>query len=267
MAVGLTLIFGVLKIPNFSHGEFVMIGMYIVFLLYQSLGLSPYIASLIVAIILFLFGIGFERVLVRPILRAGEMPQVFMTVGLSFFLSNLCFVVFKAEYRHVPTPFSSSSYSLGPFYLPTPPFFAFCAAVVTMAILHWFLRGTYYGKVIRAVSVDRQTARLMGINVDLVYAMTVGLALALTGISASLLATLFPIFPDVGTYFVLIAFVVVVLGGFGSVAGAMIGGVAIGVIESLSGYYIGQGWNQAVYFAAFLAVLILRPQGLFGKSV
>jgi branched-chain amino acid transport system permease protein len=265
MAVGLTLTFGVLKIANFSHGEFVMVGMYMTYFLYQSLGLSPYVSTIIVAVLMFAIGLLLEKSILRRTIGEGDMIQVFLTVGLSFFLMNLALVLFHGDYLRVPIPFAASSFEVGQFYFAKPQLYTFISAGIVISILFWALKYTYMGKTIRAVTEDRDTARLMGINVNLVYSISFGLGLAVTGISAALLTTLFPVFPTVGSYFVLIAFVVVVLGGVGSVMGALVGGLLIGCVESLAGYYIGSGWKEAVYFVIFILVLISRPQGIFGK--
>jgi branched-chain amino acid transport system permease protein len=179
---------------------------------------------------------------------------------------NLVLVLFGGDYKRIPISFSASSFQVGNYYIAMPQAYAFLAAMGVMAFLHWLLNYTVIGKAIRAVSEDRSTAQLMGINVDKMYALTFGLGIALTGTSAAFLSTLYPVFPTVGSYFILIAFVVVVLGGLGSAPGALVGGLFIGVAESLSGYYVGQGWKQAVYFMLFILILIVRPNGIFGRT-
>ena len=263
ISIGLTLIFGVLRIVNFAHGEFLMVAMYATFWLAQLYGIDPYISLAAVAALLFLMGIGAHALVVRPILNAASSMQIFATVGLSIVLQNLALLIWKADYRSVDTPLSKAVISVGPLLVGVSRLIAFLVAISITVLLFLFLKRTYLGKAIRCTAQDRTAALLMGINVHRIYLLTFGIGSALVGIAGALLMPIYPTFPTVGTYFVLIAFVVVVLGGMGNMTGALLGGIFIGLVEAFSGFYV-PALKEAVYFAIFILVLLIRPTGLFG---
>jgi branched-chain amino acid transport system permease protein len=263
ISIGLTLIFGVMRVINFAHGEFLMVAMYATFWLYTLYGLDPYVSVFIVTGLLFLLGIATQGVIIRPILRGSASMQIFATVGLSIVLQNLALVLWKADYRAVDALHSRTVISFGPLLIGGSRLVAFLAALAITAALFLVLRRTYLGKAIRSVTQDRTAAMLMGINIGRINLITFGIGSAMVGIAGSLLMPIYPAFPTVGTYFVLIAFVVVVLGGMGNVTGAFLGGLIIGLVEAFSGFYI-PALKEAVYFAVFVLVLWIRPTGLFG---
>ncbi|MFB3819800.1 MAG: branched-chain amino acid ABC transporter permease [Candidatus Methylomirabilales bacterium] len=263
ISIGLTLIFGVLRVINFAHGEFLMIAMYASFWLFSLYGLDPYGSIVLVVALLFLVGLVVQFLVIRPILNASASMQIAATVGLSILLQNLALVTLTANYRSVDTALSKAVISAGPLLLGVSRVVAFVVALAITGLLFLFLQKTYLGKAIRCTAQDRTAAQLMGINIDRVYLVTFAIGSALVGVAGALLAPLYPVFPTVGTYFVLVAFVVVVLGGLGNLTGALLGGFIIGLVEAFSGFYVPE-LKEAVYFVVFIVVLLIRPTGLFG---
>jgi len=265
ISIGLTLIFGVTRIVNFAHGEFLMLAMYITFWLNSLQGIDPYVSLLLVVPLLFLAGLIAHRLVIQPILGAPSYMQIFVTVGLSVILQNLALFFWKADFRSVDSFCSNSSIRALALICGAPKLIAFGASVLITFTLHLFLKKTYMGKAIRAVVQDREASQLMGIDIHRIYLLTFGLGAACVGVAGALMAPIYTIFPTVGVYFVLTAFVVVVLGGLGSLPGALLGGLIIGVVESLAGFFISPQLKEAIYFVIFLAVLLVRPSGLFGQ--
>lgn len=267
VSIGVTLIFGVVKIVNFAQGEFVMIGMYISYWLVTLIGLDP-VASLVVSMpVLFAAGVLLQRFLLRRVLGLGDMPQIFLTFALSLLLMNVALLLFTANYRTVQTPYTFSALRLGPLYLSVPRLIAFVLAMLLSAALELFLRWTDLGKAMRAAAQNRDVAMLMGVNPDRVFGVAVGLALALAGAAGSLLMPFYPAYPTVGQVFVLFAFVAVVLGTLGNVRGALIAGLMMGMAESLGVQFIGADSGLIVVFAMLLITLAVRPGGLYGGQV
>jgi len=264
ISLGLTLIFGVVRVVNFAHGEFLMVGMYLVYLAASHFGIHPYVGLVPVAIILFALGAATQRLVIQPLLDADEHIQIFATVGISTILLNLALVVFGANVLRAPVELGTDSISVGNYAMVTGQLITFIAALVLAVGLHLFMHRTYLGRALRAVAQHRYAAMLMGVNVKAVYVLAFGLGTAFVGIAAGLLAPQYPVFPTVGTYFVLTAFVIVVLGGMGSLYGAVAGSMIIGVVDTLAGYYIAPDLKEVVYFGIFLLILVLRPTGLFG---
>ncbi|HSB79103.1 MAG TPA: branched-chain amino acid ABC transporter permease [Candidatus Methylomirabilis sp.] len=263
ISIGLTLIFGVLRVVNFAHGEFLMIAMYASFWLFQLWGVGPYVSMPVVVALLFVVGVVVQFLVIRPILKASASMQIAATVGLSTLLQNLALVTMTANYRSVDTPLSKAVLSAGPILLGVSRLLAFLVALAITGLLFLFLQRTYPGKAIRCTTQDRTAALLMGINIDRVYLITFAIGSALVGVAGALLMPLYPVFPTVGAYFVLVAFVVVVLGGLGNLTGALLGGFIIGLVEAFSGFYVPE-LKEAVYFVVFIIVLLIRPTGLFG---
>ena len=263
ISIGLTLIFGVMRVVNFAHGEFLMIAMYATFWLFQLYGLDPYVSIFIVTALLFLVGLLTQATIVRPVLRGSPAMQIFATVGLSIVLQNAALIVWKGDYRSVDTAYSRAVLSIGPLQVGVSRLTAFLVALAITIALFYFLKKTYLGKAIRCVAQDKTAALLMGINISRINLITFGIGTALVGVAGAVLMPIYPVFPTVGTYFVLIAFVVVVLGGMGNVTGAFLGGLIIGLVEAFSGFYV-PALKEAIYFVVFILVLLIRPTGLFG---
>jgi branched-chain amino acid transport system permease protein len=264
VSIGVTLIFGVVKIVNFAQGEFVMIGMYISFFLASGFGVDPLLSLLISMPTLFVVGVLVQHFLIRRVLALGDMPQIFLTFALSLLLMNIALLLFTANYRTVQTAYSELSFHIGPLYFAVAKLIAFVIAMLLSAVLYLFLHGTDIGKAMRAAAQNREVAMLMGINPDRVFCVAVGVALALAGAAGSLLMPFYPAYPLVGQVFVLMAFVAVVLGTLGSITGALIASLMMGVAESLGVQFVGADSGLIVVFVMLLLTLALRPNGLFG---
>ena len=264
VSIGVTLIFGVVKIVNFAQGEFVMIGMYISFFLATNYGIDPLLSLVVSMPALFVVGALLQHFLIRRVLALGDMPQIFLTFALSLLLLNVALLLFTANYRTVQTAYSEAALQLGPLYVPVAKLIAFAVAMALSALLWGFLHATDLGKAMRAAAQNRDVAMLMGIDPDRVFAVAVGVALALAGAAGSLLMPFYPAYPLVGQVFVLMAFVAVVLGTLGNVTGALIASLMMGVAESLGIQFVGADSGLIVVFAMLLLTLALRPNGLFG---
>ncbi|MBP2150763.1 branched-chain amino acid ABC transporter permease [Xanthobacter autotrophicus DSM 597] len=264
ISVGLTLIFGIVRVVNFAHGEFLMVGMYAAYLLAAKFGLHPYAAAVPIVILLFAIGAAVQRFLIQPLLGAEEHIQIFATVGLSTALVNLALLVFGADLYSIPPSAAQGTLMVGGFSLVKGQIVMFVCALALVAGLHLFMQSTALGRAIRATAQNRNAALLMGVKVDQIYVIAFGIGAACVGLASALVMPLYPVTPTIGTYFVLTAFVVVVLGGMRSMYGAFFGAMIIGLVDSLSGYYIAPDLKEVVYFAIFLAILIFKPTGLFG---
>jgi len=265
MSMGLTLIFGVLRIVNFAHGEFLMLGMYGAWAITRLFGLNPYVAAIAVVPAMFLFGAIVHQLVVRPGLDKPHLVVVFATMGLSIFMQNVALMIMTADLWDV-APIFSRSVTIGPFYFKAELLLGFVVTIVCTFFLRWLIRTTYLGKAIRATVQDGEAAMLMGIPVPRIFLITFAGGSALVGLAACIMMPLFSVFPTVGLNFVLIAFVIVVLGGMGSIEGALLGGICIGVVQSLSSYYVAPAYGQMFYFILFLLVMIFRPNGLLGQK-
>ncbi len=266
IGIGLTLIFGVMRVINFAQGDLVMAGMYCTFWVFVLLGIDPFLSIVITMPVLFLLGALIQRGLVDRVLDALPQNQILLTIGIGLVLSNVAMLAFTSDYRILSTSYSSSSVGLSGIRLSTPLLYCFLITAVITAVLYWFLVKTDVGHAIRATAQDRDAAQLMGVNVRHMGVLAFGLGSALAGAAGALVAPTYYIYPQVGGAFTLKAFVVVVLGGMGSIIGATLGGVLIGVAESVSGTYIGSGWKDLCVYVIFLLVLLLKPSGLLGKS-
>jgi branched-chain amino acid transport system permease protein len=265
ISIGLTLIFGVMRIVNFAHGEFLMIAMFACFWIFELTGLSPYLAAPIVALLLFLFGAVTYILIIRRTVGSPMVVQIFATVGLGLVMQNAALVLWSGDFRTIRSAAASAVLKIAGIQVSYSLLVASLAAIAIALVLFAFIAWTYPGKAIRATVQDRTAAQLMGIDIDRVFLLTFALGSAVVGIAGALLAPAYPIFPAVGTNFGLASFVVVVLGGMGSMTGALLGGLLIGLVETLSGFFIDSGLKQAVYFVVFILVLVFRPTGLLGQ--
>jgi len=266
LSVGLTLIFGVVRIVNFAHGEFLMIGMYATYLLVTQAGLNVYQSMLPVALLLFALGFGMQKLILQPIMNADPHMQIFATVGVSFTLMNVALLVFGANVVSTPNAVNAEPWSLAGFSILPGQVATLCVSLLGALALRIFLHRTFMGRALLAISQNRNAAALMGINIRFAYALAFGLGAACVGLVSATLTTQYPVFPTVGSYFVLVCFVVVVLGGLGSIAGSIAGAMIIGIVDSLAGFYVSTGLKEVVYFAIFILILAIRPAGLFGKD-
>ncbi len=264
IALGLTLIYGVLHIINFAHGAALMVALYAVYLLKVHAGIDPYLALPLVVAGMFVLGYALQRGVINRASHGKDEYILLVTLGLAIVLENLALMFFKSDTRSIETAYTLTTVQIGPAFIALPKLVAFGGALVASAVLLWIVTRTDLGRAIRAVAKEKHGAKLMGIDVDHVYAMSFGIGLACLGAAACFLLPAYYVNPQVGSGFVLVAFTVVVLGGMGSFAGALVGGLLIGVVESLCGLVLGESLGQIGIFAIFIAVLLLRPQGLFG---
>lgn len=264
VALGLTLVYGVLHIINFAHGALLTLALYAVYLGHTAFGLDPYVAIIVLAPLFFIAGYATERFIIAPASHGDDNNVLLVTLGLSIIIENALLIAFRSDTRSIDVAYGFAVVELGPLLLSLPKLIAFFASFAVALLLGVLLKFTDAGKAIRAVARERTGAALVGIDVAHVYAVTFGLGAACLAVAACLLMPTFLVNPRIGNAFVLVAFTIVVLGGMGSVAGALIGGLVIGVIESLSGLYLGESLGQIGIFMLFILVLLFRPTGLFG---
>ncbi len=265
MSIGLTLIFGVLRVVNFAHGEFLMIAMYAAWAISRLLGLNPYVGAIAVVPAMFLFGALVYRLIIGSALRKPHLVVVFATMGLSIFLQNAALMAMTADLRDVP-PVFARSIAIGPVFIKGELLLGFAVTLCCTIALQWVIKRTFLGKAIRATVQDGEAAKLMGIAVPKIFLITFAAGSALVGLAACVMMPLFSVFPTVGLNFVLIAFVIVVLGGMGSIEGALLGGFCVGVVQSVSAYYVAPAFGQLFFFLLFLIIMIFRPNGLLGQQ-
>ncbi|NBY69026.1 MAG: branched-chain amino acid ABC transporter permease [Betaproteobacteria bacterium] len=270
IALGLTLIYGVLHIINFAHGASLMMALYGVYALKERWGIDPYVALPLMVPAMFVLGYAMQRMVINRASHGKDENILLVTLGLSIVMENMALLFFKSDTRTIDTAYTLTTVAIGPesaqVMVSLPKLVAFAGALVVSALLIVILQRTDLGRAIRAVAKEKQGARLMGIDVEHVYAMCFGLGLACLGAAACFLLPAYYVNPQVGNGFVLVAFTVVVLGGMGSFAGALLGGLLIGVVESFGGLFLGESLGQVGIFVIFIGVLLLRPEGLFGAK-
>ena len=266
VALGLTLIYGVLHIINFAHGALLTAAMFAAFFAFRLLGLDPYVAALLVAPLFFALGYGLQRFVIGPASHGDDRNMLLVTLGVAIVIENALLYAFRADTRTIDLPYAFETINIGFTFLAIPRVIGFAAVFVVALVLWTIMNLTDAGKAIRAVAKEKLGAELAGIDVAHVYAMTFGLGTACVAIAACLLMPTFYVNPTAGNAFVLVAFTIVVLGGMGSVPGALIGGLVVGVVESLSGLFLGESLGQIGIFLIFIAVLLVRPTGLFGAK-
>ena len=266
VAIGLTLIFGVLRVVNFAHGALMMLGMYTTYWSFSLLHIDPYLSILITIPVLFLIGSMFQKFLITPIIDAPEHNQLLLTLGVSLFLENLVVFLWSPDYRITRTSYEFAYLYLGDISISLMRVLAFAASMIVAAIVYLLLTKTDLGKAIRAASEEPRGALLMGINVRRIYWITFGIGSACAGVAGSATAPFFPTYPTVGGIFVITAFMVVVLGGMGSVLGAFAGGLIIGVADAVGGMFFPGAMKSIISFVIFIMILLFKPTGLFGSS-
>jgi branched-chain amino acid transport system permease protein len=264
VALGLTLVYGVLHIINFAHGAMLTAAMFAVFVAHAVFGLDPYVAVFGLTPLFFLLGYAVQRLIISPASHGDDSNILLVTLGLSIIIENALLMGFRSDTRSIDVPYGFSVIEIGNLFLSTPRVIAFVVAFLVAGLLGLLLVKTDTGKAIRAVARERTGAALSGINVDHIYAVTFGLGAACLAIAACLLMPTYLVNPRAGNAFVLVAFTIVVLGGMGSIPGALVGGLIIGVVESFSGLFFGESLGQIGIFLIFILVLLFRPTGLFG---
>jgi branched-chain amino acid transport system permease protein len=273
IGIGMTLIMGVMKIINLAHGELMMVGMYIAFVLFSFFHIDPYISVFIATPLLFLLGVAIQKFLINPVLKVESIlpeNQVILTVGIGMVLANLATIIFSSDYRSTPVDYATKAWYLSDFWKTSPIELSlsfawsvsFLIAVIITVCLWFFLTKTDMGKSIRATAQDNDAALLMGVNVERMRVITFGLGSALVGAAGCLFIPIYYLYPDLGGQFTLIAFVITILGGLGSTVGAIIGGIILGIFESLTATYISMGWAPVGRFMIFVAALIFLPGGI-----
>ena len=263
IAVGLTLVFGVLRVVNFAHGEFFMLGAYVTYYGMTLIGMDYISALLVATLVVAGLGILANRFFFQPLKKEHEFTILLSSLGLALLLSHLAETIFGADPKYVDTPYSDATFSLGDITVTQQRIGVILVASAMIAATYWFIKHTRMGKMMQATAQNPEGAALTGINTKYVHAYTFALACALAALSGALVGPTAMLYPTVGDWAVLKGFIVVVMGGLGSVTGALLGGLILGVAESLGGGYISLGFKEAIGYAIIIVVLLLRPNGLF----
>ena len=266
VASGLTLIYGVLHIINFAHGSMLMVAMFGVFYLVTKLGVDPYLSLIVTMPSMFVMGYVLYKYFIGKLSYGKDENILLITLGLSIVIENLALMFFSGDSQTISMSYSDKMFEVGPLLIGLPKVISFVAAMVMCALLGIFITRTDTGRAIRAVAKERMGARLVGIDVDKVFAISFGLGMATLGAAASLLMPIFYVSPTTGHVFVMVAFTVVVLGGMGSCLGAVVGGLIVGLTESFGGLYLGESLGQIGISLIFILILLFRPSGLFGDK-
>lgn len=264
IAIGLTLIWGVMNIVNFAHGDFLMLGMFTSFWLYTLYGVDPLFSIPVCTVLLFILGLLIYRYIVSKVMKGPMLAQLVVTFGVSIFLANLAVFLWTPDFRLIEKPLLHGTWDIGDIKLSVPKFVATIGSVIVSLFVFLFLKRTKTGKAILATEMDREAALLMGINTERINSISFALGSALVGIAGAFLSTYYYIYPQVGGTFGLIAFCVVALGGFGSIEGAFIAGIIVGLAQTLGGFFIDPAYKYAIVFLIYLITVWIRPQGLLG---
>ncbi|HXP30353.1 MAG TPA: branched-chain amino acid ABC transporter permease [Stellaceae bacterium] len=264
-AIGFSMVWGVMGIINMAHGSFIMLGAYVSYIVFAGLGIDPFASLPLTMAVLFVLGYLVQRLLLNRLMRTSLLLSLVLTFGLDLVLINLCLLVFSADLRSVNTAYTSQSLALGPLLVPIVRLAVFLLALMLAGGFYLFLNRAKAGQAILATALDKETARLMGIDPLKVYALTAGAGAALAGAAGSFASMLYPISPNMGLTFIGSVFVITVLGGIGSIEGAVLAGLLYGLIQSFAASLLGVNYEEIVAFVMFLVILVLRPQGLLGK--
>jgi len=265
IGIAFSLLYGVMNLLNLAHGSLIMIGGYISFFCFQKLGVDPFLSLPISMISMFIIGYLVQKIIINRVVDANIFMVMILTFGIDLILVNVALLLWSADYRTLNAPYASQNIQLGPVVVPLLRLAVFGAALLLTAALALFMRFTATGQAIQATALDRYAARLIGIDVMQIYAVTFGISSALAGAAGCLLAMVMPIYPELGGPLTLKAFIVAVLGGLGGLYGALIGGIVLGVVELVGAYIIGPSYQVGIGVAMLLAVLVFRPQGILGK--
>ena len=268
VALGLTMVFGIVDVVNFAHGEFYMLGAFVAFLAVDSLGVSYIPAVLITAVGTALFGLATEKILIRPLRKRDPHPinYVLVTVGLSTFLLNGINVLFGPDLRKIPSPFMKQMINVGNVYLTTHRLLVFLVAAVLVAFLGYFVKYTSLGNQMRATAQNFQAARIVGVHTDRVFSLTFMIGASLAGIAGALVGAMFVTEPAMGIHIIVKAFIVVIVGGMGSIAGSIVAGMGLALVETLAGAFMPAEFLDIIGFTLMIIVLLTKPTGIFGTK-
>ncbi|MGH8732515.1 MAG: branched-chain amino acid ABC transporter permease [Burkholderiales bacterium] len=267
MALGLSVIFGVMRVVNFAHGEMMTIAMYAATVLFAALKLDPFLAMLPAAAAFFAFGYAMQAGLINPFITRPEHSQFMLLVAVAIIMVNALLMIFGPDARNVQTDYQLESFEIGRILIDKARLYAACAALLAAAALFAFFKFTLIGKAIRACADNYMGARVVGLNIKRLYSLTFGLGSACVAVAGCAMVLLVDVTPPLGPYYTLLAFVIVIVGGLGSMTGALLGGVLIGLSEALAGLFIAPSAKSMFSFGLLILVLLLRPQGLLGKKV
>ena len=264
ISIGLSLVWGIMDMVNFSHGDFMMLSMYFTFIAFSKFGLDPLFSLPFIVVIMFVIGMVVYRSIIRRMLGSEMVYQILLTFGMVVFLQSMAQFLWSANYKLIRDPIISGSIALGGVFLQKGQVFGGFACLITAGIIWWFINNTKLGWALKATAQNKGAAPLIGINVDKMFTLAWGIGIASVGVAGVLLANFYYIYPQIGTTFQLLALVAVALGGFGSIPGAILAGVMIGIVEAISGYFIEPAYKYVVVFSLYILVVLVRPQGMFG---
>jgi len=265
VAVGLCLIWGLMEIVNFAHGEMLMLGMFTAFWMFTLYHIDPILSLPLCILVLFLIGVATYFIIIKKILKAPFLAQILATFGLGIFLRYLAQFMWTPDFRMIKNPWLAGRVGIGGIFVGVPELAASAISILSFILLYWFINKTEVGAALLATSEDREAASLMGINSDKMFALGWGIGAACLGVAGALMANFYYIFPEVGFPFALIAYVAVALGGFGSIPGSFVAGIIIGLVEFLAGLFIAPSLKYTFVFIIYLLVVFIRPQGLWGR--
>ncbi len=267
LATGLNLIFGVMKVVNFAHGQLLMVGAYVTFTFFVLSGFNPYVLLAASVPILILIGVSIERLCFRPILGTGKLNEIFISIGLIYILENVAALIWGDEWRTIHSPFETITVQIGGMKIPADYLIIIATTVIILIALWLFLKRSRLGRAIRATSQNRKAASLMGINVERMDMISFGLGAGLAGAAGTLWVVSGQVFnPYMGSVPAVKAFAIVIIGGLGSIPGAVIAGLLLGIAENFAVFTVGGAWKDAVAFIILIIVLIIKPTGLFGEA-
>ncbi len=266
IALGFSLVWGIMNIINVSHGAFVMLGAYITYWITTASGLDPFVALPLTMIIMFGLGALIQRYTINYVIRAPAYITVTLTFGLELLIVNLALAAWTANFRSITVSYSGSRFFIGPFLFPYTRVLIFLVALLLTVLMHLFITRTKTGTAIRATRMDLESAKLNGVNVRRIYIITFGVGAALAGAAGGMVAITYPISPMMGFSYLAISFIIAVLGGLGSMAGPLIGGLIFGLIEALGSFFIGTGYRGIIAFTLFVIILLVRPSGILGRE-
>jgi branched-chain amino acid transport system permease protein len=266
LAAGLNIIFGVMKLVNFAHGQLLMLGAFIAFTASTALGVNAYISILVAALVVALIGIAVERLTFRKVLGTDKLNEIFVSLGLIYVFENGAVLLWGDKAKQISSPFQGSTLSLGEVSIDYDRILAVVIVIAMLVALLLLLKKTKIGLAIRATSQRSSTSTLMGINIEKVYIVTFALGAALAGAAGALFGIILPFNPYIGALPTIKTFAIIILGGLGSIPGAVVGGLLYGIAENTAGYLLGGIWPDAIAFVLLIIVLVIRPTGIFGEK-